>query len=152
MYEDKMQRIEEEIQELKKYIKEHKKEIKKREKILSMVVDNDIEVEIQLYKEEIEKFKEQLKIRKQLLKNYKNIGLGVFGYANMLFMLRIKYGSEEAKIFTDALFNFMFRTAVIEDSILAEELGAFPKFNKKVWDSTIIKKHFSPKELEDLRN
>ena len=85
-------------------------------------------------------------------KNYRNIGLGVFGYANMLFMLRIKYGSEEAKIFTDALFNFMFRTAVIEDSILAEELGAFPKFNKKVWDSTIIKNHFSPKELEDLRN
>ena len=67
-------------------------------------------------------------------------------------MLRIKYGSEEAKTFTDALFNFMFRTAVIEDSILAEELGAFPKFNEKVWDSTIIKNHFSPKELEDLRN
>ena len=50
MYEDKIQRIGEEIQELKKYIKEHKKEIKKREKILSMVVDNDVEVEIEVYK------------------------------------------------------------------------------------------------------
>ena len=73
MYEDKIQRIEEEIQELKKYIKEHKKEPHKREKILSMVVDNDIEVELELYTEDIEKFKEQLKIRKQLLKNYKKL-------------------------------------------------------------------------------
>ena len=56
MYTEKIEKLENEIQEIKKYIKADKKEIKKREKILSMVVDNDIEVEIELYKEEIEKF------------------------------------------------------------------------------------------------
>ena len=50
MYEDKIEKLETEIQEIKKYIKAHKKEIKKREKILSMVVDNDVEVEIEVYK------------------------------------------------------------------------------------------------------
>ena len=73
MYTEKIEKLENEIQEIRKYIKADKKEIKKREKILSMVVDNDIEVEIQMYIEDIEKFKEQLKIRKQLLKNYKKL-------------------------------------------------------------------------------
>ena len=42
MYAEKIEKLENEIQEIKKYIKADKKEIKKREKILSMVVDNDI--------------------------------------------------------------------------------------------------------------
>ena len=79
MYTEKIEKLENEIQEIKKYIKANKKEIKKREKILSMiaenkmVVDNDIELEIELYKEEIEKFTNELKIRKQLVKNYKKL-------------------------------------------------------------------------------
>ena len=79
MYTEKIQKLENEILELKKYIKANKKEIKKREKILSMiidnkmVVDNDIELEIELYKEEIEKFTKELKLRKQLIKNYKKL-------------------------------------------------------------------------------
>ena len=73
MYAEKIEKLENEIQEIKKYIKADKKEIKKREKILSMVVDNEIEVEIEIYKEEIEKFTDELKIRKQLVKNYKKL-------------------------------------------------------------------------------
>ena len=44
MYAEKIEKLENEIQEIKKYIKTDKKEIKKREKILSMVVDNDIKL------------------------------------------------------------------------------------------------------------
>ena len=79
MYGEKIEKLENEIQEIKKYIKADKKEIKKREKILSMiaanamVADNDIELEIELYKEEIEKFTNELKTRKQLVKNYKKL-------------------------------------------------------------------------------
>ena len=43
------------------------------EKILSMIVDNDVEVEIEMYKEEIEKFTNELKTRKELIKNYKKL-------------------------------------------------------------------------------
>ena len=73
MYTEKIQKLENEILELKKYIKANKKEIKKREKILSMVVDEELEMEIQLYKEEIEKFENQLKTKKELIKNYKKL-------------------------------------------------------------------------------
>ena len=73
MYTEKIQRLENEIIELKKAIKTSKKEIKKREKILSMVVDEEVETEIEMYKEEIEKFTNELKTRKQLVKNYKKL-------------------------------------------------------------------------------
>ena len=54
MYAEKIEKKENEIQESKKYIKADKKEIKKREKILSMVVDDEIEVEIEMCKDEVE--------------------------------------------------------------------------------------------------
>ena len=38
-----------------------------------MIVDNDVEVEIEMYKEEIEKFTNELKTRKELIKNYKKL-------------------------------------------------------------------------------
>ena len=73
MYTEKIQLLENEILELKKAIKASKKEIKKREKILSMVVDEEVETEIDMYKEEIESFENQLKTKKELIKNYKKL-------------------------------------------------------------------------------
>ena len=83
--------------------------------------------------------------------NYRNIGLGVFGMADMLFKLRIKYGSKESKEFLDKLFNFMFREAVIWDVKLAKKLGVFPKYSEAVWDSEIIINHFSKEEIDNLK-
>ena len=73
MYTEKIQKLENEILELKKYIKKDKKEIKKREKILSMVVDEEVETEIGREKEEIEGVEKQLKTKKELIKNYKKL-------------------------------------------------------------------------------
>lgn len=73
MYTEKIQILENEILEIKKAIKASKKEIKKREKIVSMVYDEEVETEIEMYKEEIEKFENQLKTKKELIKNYKKL-------------------------------------------------------------------------------
>ena len=73
MYTEKIRILEDEILQIKKVIKASKKEIKKREKIVSMVVDEEVETEIEMYKEEIEKFTNELKTRKQLVKNYKKL-------------------------------------------------------------------------------
>ena len=73
MYAEKIQLLENEILEIKKAIKGSKKEIKKREKIVSMIVDEEVETEIEMYKEEIEKFENQLKTKKELIKNYKKL-------------------------------------------------------------------------------
>lgn len=59
--------------------------------------------------------------------NFRNIGLGVMGYSNMLFKLGLKYGSDEAIKFTDNLFDFIFNWAVYASNQLAKNKGSFPK-------------------------
>ena len=83
-----------------------------------------------------------LKEQAENSRNYRNIGLGVMGYANMLFKLRLTYGSEEAIEFTDALFSRMLNAALYESALLAKKKGAFPKCKKEeILKSQIIVNH-----------
>lgn len=83
--------------------------------------------------------------------NYRNIGLGVFGYGSMLMKMGIKYGSTDAQTLTDDIFSLLFRRAVIESSDLARQYGTFPLYDERVWDSEIIRKHFNEEEIELFR-
>lgn len=75
-------------------------------------------------------------------RNYRNIGLGVMGYANMLFKLGLTYGSKEAIEFTDDLFNCMLNEALCKSALLANKKGAFPKCKKEeILKSQIIVNH-----------
>ena len=83
-----------------------------------------------------------LKEQAENSRNYRNIGLGVMGYANMLFKLRLTYGSEEAIEFTDILFSRMLNAALYESALLAKRKGAFPKCKKEeILKSQIIVNH-----------
>ena len=67
--------------------------------------------------------------------DWRNIGLGVFGYADMLMALGLRYGSEEAIKFTDELFSTMIAYATICNVDRSKELGQYPMF-----DAEAIKK------------
>ena len=91
-----------------------------------------------------------LKEQAENSQNYRNIGLGVMGYANMLFKLRLTYGSKEAIEFTDALFSRMLNAALYESALLAKKKGAFPKCKKEeILQSQIIVNHAS-KSVKEL--
>lgn len=92
-----------------------------------------------------------LKEQQEMSYNYRNIGLGVFGYATMLMKLGYKYGSDDAIEFTDSIFGLMFRAAVIASNDLAKELGPFPKYKDCIWDSDIMKAHFLQEEIDHMR-
>lgn len=96
-------------------------------------------------------YRHPLKEQQEMSYNYRNIGLGVFGYATALMKLGLKYGSTEALNFTDQIFGLIFRAAVIKSNELAKELGPFPGYKDCVWDSSIIKKHFSQDEIDIMR-
>lgn len=96
-------------------------------------------------------YRHPLKEQQEMSYNYRNIGLGVFGYATALMKLGIRYGSDEALDWTDAMFGLMFRAAVIESNRLASELGPFPKYKDCVWDSDIMKAHFPQEEIDRMR-
>ena len=83
--------------------------------------------------------------------NYRNIGLGIFGYATALMKLGLKYGSNEAIEFTDDVFSLLFKRAVFASNNLAKELGTYPKYKECVFDSDIIKWHFTPDEIDGLK-
>ena len=62
----------------------------------------------------------------EMTKNTRKFGLGIMGFADMLFNLGIKYDSEEGLVFAEKLISF-FKEAVYEKSSqLAEERGACP--------------------------
>ena len=82
---------------------------------------------------------------------FRNIGLGVMGYANMLMMLGIKYGEDKAISLTDTIFRYMFRLAVFESNQLAKERGKFPGYRKALFNSRIIREHFTKDEIKMLK-
>lgn len=88
--------------------------------------------------------------QKEMSLKYRNIGLGVMGFWDMLCKLNLRYGSRASIEQADKLFNIIFRQAVYASSQLAKEKGAFPAYTPQVLKSRIIQKHFSQQELDTL--
>ena len=88
--------------------------------------------------------------------NYRNVGLGLFGYANALFELGITYGSSEALEFTKIVFSTMLYEALKESNALAKKRGMFNKCKPKlIAKANIIqnlKKYISANKIEELIN
>lgn len=88
-----------------------------------------------------------LKVQRDAAENWRQIGIGVMGYADMLIKLGLKYGSPEAIDFTNTLADKMMNTAFYESAKLAREYGIFPgydepstmssKFVQSLWNITI---------------
>lgn len=88
--------------------------------------------------------------QREMAYNYRNVGLGIMGLHDALIKLGITYGSTESKGKIDSIMDIMFRQAVLTSNKLAQEKGAFPKYNDKVLESSVIKHHFLPEEIEKL--
>jgi ribonucleoside-diphosphate reductase alpha chain len=72
------------------------------------------------------------KIREMTLANRK-IGLGVMGWADMLFQLRISYNSKEALALAEKVMSFIKKVAVETSESLAEKRGPFPNFERSIF-------------------
>ena len=95
--------------------------------------------------------KHALKEQRENSENYRNIGLGIFGYSNALFKLGFTYGSELAITFTQNLFAQMFKMALCASVEQAKNKGAFPKCkNTAIVKSEIFQKIATPKLTEDI--
>jgi len=89
--------------------------------------------------------------QREMTYKYRNIGLGVMGEADMLIKMKIKYGLEESSLI-DKIHSILFKTAVKASVKLAQERGAFPGYKAELFNSTIIKNHFTQEEINEMKS
>lgn len=82
-----------------------------------------------------------LDIQRETVANWRQIGLGIMGAADMLIKLGIPYGSQKAIDVCNTLGKFIANKAIETSSILAEEEGVYPKYNSSVLDTTFFKEN-----------
>lgn len=70
------------------------------------------------------------------VRDWRQIGLGVMGIADMLIKMEVPYGSSQSLEICDKIGDYLVNSALIESSYLAERFGSFPKCNIKEIVST----------------
>lgn len=103
-------------------------EVRERVKVSVRFLDNMITVN-KLPLEKIE----------NVTKTVRSIGLGVMGFADMLYNLNIRYNSQEAYDFTRKLFKAIRDTALETSIALAEEKGVYDAWPNSIWAKKGIK-------------
>lgn len=67
--------------------------------------------------------------QREHVKNYREIGLGVMGLADLALSMRLPYGSKVFLEFLDKLMRRMINTATKATALRAKELGVFPRYD-----------------------
>ncbi len=71
-----------------------------------------------------------LQEQKNSAKNYRQLGIGTMGMADMFIKMKIKYGSEKSIILIKHIFSTMANAALQQSALLAKEYGVYPLYNK----------------------
>lgn len=69
--------------------------------------------------------------QKETVNNWKQIGLGVMGIADMLIKMGVKYGSKEAIEISEEMASTLLNSAVLQSSLIAKEEGSFPMYDEE---------------------
>lgn len=82
---------------------------------------------------------------------WRQIGLGVMGLADMLIKLRVKYGSATSRSVLESIGHELIMTALETSSMLAANYGPYPKFNRDCVIQTPFFKNLDSGDMNDLR-
>lgn len=93
-----------------------------------------------------------LEEQKNSVHDWRQIGLGIMGLADMLIKLGIVYGEKEAIALCDKIGFAMIDTALSRSAELAKEKGAFPKCNpEQIIKTPFFKKNASEQTTEMVK-
>ena len=85
-----------------------------------------------------------LEEQRESVRDWRSIGLGVFGFADMLIKMGVKYGSEESIILAKHIAQHILNYSALASCSLAVANGVFPKYDKE----SIIKSKFFNDNIE----
>lgn len=74
-----------------------------------------------------------LEEQRESVRNWRQIGLGIFGLADMLVKMEIPYGSKESIEICDEIGYLMIVCALTQSCILAKKDGSFPLYDNSVF-------------------
>lgn len=89
--------------------------------------------------------------QQEACRNWRQIGLGVMGWADLLIKLKIRYGSPDSIELADKIGEFMTSCALEQSAELAKEYGAYPMYSDKVLESSFFKAHTNPELTEMVK-
>lgn len=90
-----------------------------------------------------------LEEQRRAARDWRNIGLGIFGLADMLVKMGIQYGSDEAVWLSSSISKHMARAAALASLRLAITDGAFPNCQPELIVETPFFKHVFDEEGDD---
>lgn len=94
-----------------------------------------------------------LEEQRNSVRDWRQIGLGVFGIAEMLIKMGVRYGSTESIKICDRIGKTMARNAILASNDLGKELGNYPKFKKDpINENEFFKYNTDNSRSECLRN
>ena len=77
-----------------------------------------------------------LQEQRDSVRDWRQIGLGIFGLADMLIKMGIRYGSKESIALCDEIGFTMINKAIFTSSIIAEEIGVYPKYDSRAIETS----------------
>ena len=83
-----------------------------------------------------------LQEQRDSVRDWRQIGLGIFGLADMLIKMNLRYGSRESIDLCDAIGYAMAYQAIMTSSKLAQNLGSYPKYKQNaIYQSAFFGTH-----------
>ncbi len=90
--------------------------------------------------------------QRKMSSDYRQIGLGIMGLADMYIKLGVEYGSEESVLLIHKIGHTMINEALRQSALLAKNDGTFSKYNREaVLASPFLNANAEPDVLELIR-
>ena len=97
--------------------------------------------------------KHPLAEQRKSVRDWRQIGLGIMGLADMLIKLGVRYGSQTAVDICNKIGSALAKEAILASSIPTYERGPYPKYDDRVKETDFFKAHKQPYfRIDKLRN
>lgn len=91
-----------------------------------------------------------LEEQRESVRNWRQIGLGIFGLSDMLIKVGVRYGNEESLRLSSKIGSLLANQAICTSAMLAKEYGAYPKYKADAIENSqffVFNTDFDTKEV-----